>query len=224
MTTIVSNGYYLVADNRGSINSDYEGYNSSTNKKEKTVFRSDSVIKINIPKNKIKFKDSYLMAYANTGYLSNGDLFRDVTDSISNPNGTEFNEIRNLLNNVFTGKDLYIVGVLSCNKTVTITKHTSSELSVSTYKPNDYVTAGSGSGMLDELLQFNKDIKIDEVIPFASRFDKATSPTYSAFSVEENHLYAYIDIPNEEVLEITKRNFDKAFGNYGYNNPSIKPL
>ena len=112
-----------------------------------------------------------------------------------------------------------ILGVTEDCKPFFISLNGNSRLS--TNSPGCCISKGSGSGILGTVLDLGTKLTMEEIIPLASRFDKFTSPSYSAYSTEENHLFGFVIPSQEDIFDITKKAVDKAFITYGNTNSFI---
>ena len=219
MTTIATNGYFLVADNRNTITiPGHPVYNAHSGEVGDEVL-ADTCIKINLINSDLTIGGSKIKAIAGAGLTTVINSFTEVINNYKVNENTDIKQIFKLLNNLYIGKDVDILGVTEDCKPFFISLNGDSRLS--TNSPGCCIGKGSGSGILGTVLDLGTKLTMKEIIPLASRFDKFTSPSYSAYSTEENHLFGFVIPSQEDIFDITKKAVDKAFITYGNTNSFI---
>ena len=205
MTTIISDGYYLVADHRTTTNvSSLELYSKDTG--ENIIdYKSNLCNKIMFPPIDIHTDFGKIKAYSYAGDLEILSSFIGILKEHNSPSGFKLCRgsatLTTICKTVPDDESGYILAITDENHTVKIT-FTKDKLSVTIYKPGTLIAVGSGGKIFDSIVNLLKAApQIRYAIPIISFIDENTSYTYSAYSVEENHLFTNIEISLDEVKE-----------------------
>lgn len=217
MTTIVSNGYFLIADRRSTIRVETNYLTGGEIKRGDTRFYKDQTNKIITPQN-IYIGDKLVRAIACSGNID----FIFYTLSLSKL-GFDIN-----LPSIFA----CVAGIpapskVSCtllavtednvtHKFRFVSTVTSGEnlwrVDSERFAPGTIVVAGSGGDVWDEtvpLLTDGRDMDVLDVFTFCAHRDSWSSDHYSVYGVTAHELFEDVRPREEEIFESMRRISDK---------------
>lgn len=226
MTTIVTNGKFLIADRRGHVEVNVQRVAGGKIVSDVQESQYDDTCKIYLP-NQLEIKGWKVMAIACSGPIAYHLNLMDIDQKISggfdmekfgagidgmicapNQNGT----IVSILENGWIVKQS-----LTAKATGAIFLY---DVDTSVFKSNQIIAAGSGAAVIRQMPPTAYDhLDVQDVFALCAHTDKWSSDSYSAYSLEENHLYEVVNPSNREIQDAVLR---AQFG-LKFFNPEIKP-
>lgn len=215
MTTIVANGYQLLADTRVSmLDSDSSNLDDQGRIR---AFVSDHLLKI--AKTNIKIPKSHtdgvdvgkVVAVGVAGEHDFAELIRGATDKEKHPE-TDLKEIATLCRACWAGNKhpMHILGVTDSKHTVRIEYE--EKLTVTTFKPGSVIGIGSGWCKLDDLhclLKLKVADELQDSFYLATLLDRMSSFAHYAYDSETDSISTMI-IPDSKIVERSTRRAMRA--------------
>lgn len=216
MTTITSNGYYLIADKRQTHTRTVNQRNSSDGVRCRTVSSySDHTVKIHTNlADQYTIYDETVVAYAITGDATAGDRFMSAAKGVSLE---KFADIYTLLSDLRSSSNTFsIIMVTKSKKTFSIdigirvmNNTIVRSFDVEEYPPGYNIFYGSGSGLINRLANrgcISHKNHIANLHPlnihlFNASTDKSSSCTYDVYGVDEDKLVIGLEPSIEAVQE-----------------------
>lgn len=202
MTTIISNGYYLLADHRKTT---YALKRDALITEDRTM-RFDNADKLVIG-NKLMMNGQRLLAYALTGNVRKFEFINELNAGNDSFDLYVFlKTCVKLPHSYFQDtKDITtLIGITEDFETIKVGWEFSSKqitYSVSEHEKGDLVTAGSGGAYVDGLLAARPNpnhLSLEELMNVASICDEGTSSSYGVFGARENHKFAHVLGPSKQ--------------------------
>lgn len=230
MTTITSNGYYLIADNCVTIERTSNLKNKTPGVKTKKVsLMHSNENKIIIPEKTITIEKNKVMAWAGSGNVEK------IFNFMSNINNLDILDYVDIYSNIVTINSLnegfsiflitenfYTYVVKVCLKPIKNTYNVNCE--VDCYLPGTLVLGGSGSGIIENLLDCNlidfEDLKKEH--PLLTHLFMCNSCNYSSFSYDvygakEKQIFFHIK-PDYEAIDQAIKFFNSIKRDFYYNS------
>lgn len=216
MTTITSNGYYLIADKRQSHKRRINGNNLSQGVKTFTVRSySDSAVKIHaVLGEDYTLGGQVIVAYAIAGCLNTADKFMEAAKGIPLEKFTKayttlipLDSADESFSIVLISKDkhTHVIEISTSSKNGSL----SNKYTVSSYAPGGVKFEGSGSSLIDQLFnrgalnyqEFAKKQHPLNLHLFNTSTDDGSSNSYDVYGVEEGKLIIGLEPTIEAVQE-----------------------
>jgi hypothetical protein len=202
MTTIISNGYYLLADHRRAIHT----RDSAVLITENRIVRLDDTDKL-IVGNKLMVNGKRLLAYASSGDTRKFEFINELNCGSDNCDLYVFLKTCIQLPHIYFDNNsdtTTLIGITEDFKTIKIEWLFSlnrTHYGVTEYENGDLVVGGSGGVYIDGLLSGNKSLarlSLEELMNIAAIRDESTSSSYGVFGARENHKFAHVLGPSKE--------------------------
>ena len=228
MTTIISNGHFLVADHRVTRfvpvkeKSTTIDLNTGQCPKERV---DDTFTKINLLKpGAVVAKDgSCVEAFAVAGNaMANGQLLELV--KLQKGRSIELLDLIELLTVTPFVKDSSVVAVTTKRETVRVEIGSAGRLESFLFEPGDVATSGSGSTIADFAaanIEMDGSITMGDLLLFSAAGDPNTSPSYSVYGTQDKVLYQIVSPQYSEF----RKSYQRVLGAMrAHNRPNYKPV
>lgn len=204
MTTIISNGSYLLADHRRTTSYTLsERLLKNEDGHPPTAGASDTADKLMVLKEDtiLKIRDKRIIAYGLAGPVGTINTFNDIVKYGAGKDRQLAEVIRLLTSLHIRTVSIAGVFVLEDNTSVTMNK-VHNVFTYENHKKDEVCYVGSGTRFLSAMKDLlPKNLHISDYMALACAVDKHTSPTYAVYGVKENHLYSRIDPGKEHILD-----------------------
>ncbi len=205
MTTIVTNGHYLIADHRVTNNFKIESSTHVIENQKETMYDTHNKIFV-IPIDKVvTLKDKRIKAFA---YAGSAGVYAYLVELIKTSKDTNINLYQALrtLSKYEHGQFIAVNYDSTSTKAILKGFHNNGSYLQCVNEIGKLIIVGSGSEPVSELLfKIGSGYNIVDAFHTAVMFDNYTSPSFSVFGVEENHLFTNVLYPIEEI----KKSFDR---------------
>lgn len=228
MTTIISNGYFLVADHRVTRFVPVKekpttiDLNTGQSPKERV---DDTFTKINLlkPGEIITKSGTYIEAFAMAGNsLASGQLLELVKLQKGRP--IELLDLVELLTVTPFVKDSSVVAVTAKRETIRVEIGSAGKLESFLFEPGDVATSGSGSTIADFAaanIKMDGSITMGDLLLFSAAGDPNTSPSYSVYGTEDKVLYQIVSPQYSEF----RKSYQRVLGAMrAHNCPNYRPV
>lgn len=211
MTTIISNGYYLVADCQMSSKSDVTLRQIDPETLESVIENKNDFLKIRLLDGKtVRYEDSEDLG-AILAFTTSGDAFLNSSMSEILSHVDKFNTKswistlrRSGSNTVLMVTERYFTIRISIRDSVIDTEF---------HKPGDIVIDGSGSShcdLMSNAILYDDSISLEEIMALASCSDEYTSRNYSALGLRERIFYPNITPSKTHCIRLAKGLWSKV--------------
>lgn len=218
MTTIISNGYYLLADHRQTQKYDTDteiGKSIDIYSNHKHGVLLDKVVidttnKITIFEDVKHIYGYKVKAMACSGKVSILDDFTTILSSIKK--GEDASILMPMLKNTITlsKESVSIIFITEDNLTLRcIFEYENDNMYVTTHNPGEIVAIGEGAGIVQGLVNFLFIKRIDILMPIVGLSCTYTSSSYSVYGNRENHLYASVFMDIAECKAVINESVEK---------------
>lgn len=228
MTTIVSNGHFLVADHRvtrfvsANEKSATIDLNTGFTPKERV---DDTFTKIHLvkPGSVITNDGTYIEAFSVSGNsLASGQIHEIIKLQKGRP--IELVNLIELLTVTPFVKNSAIVAITSNCTTIRVEIGSSGRLESFTFSPGKFASSGSGSTIVDlatSNIKNDSSLTPGDILLFAAAGDPNTSPSYSVYSQSEKILYQIVSPRYSEFRKSYQRVLAAMRAN---NQPNYHPV
>ena len=230
MTTITSNGYYLIADNRVTINKIINTENKTPQVKRKEVtFFHNGENKISLPQQRLVIEKQKVLAWTGSGnpesmfnFINNAKKI-DILDYVDiYSNLVDFKNTDETFT-IFLITENYCTYVINFNLKI-VNSESKTHLNIKRHNPGVIAFSGSGSNIISDLLNYSLiDIKeIENQHPLLTHLFMYNSCKYSSFSYDvygakEKQFFSNIE-PGQEAIEQSIAFFNNIKKDFHYHS------
>lgn len=195
MTTIVTNGRYLLADHRAGIG--YKVIPDLVNDERsydpiEITYNSDRILKILLSQDNFNLKllDSQVEAISFAGTIEDIVKYKTLMSSLKDK-PLPIYDFRNLAMDIISKSKSTLIGVTSKYNAFTI-DFSDPGAPIDIIDEDKVLYVGSGARHISTMRRLTKINGLEDMMMVASHLDPDTSPSYSVYGVEEKILYTRV--------------------------------